>query len=116
MSTEEQLIESLRQTIAVQNDLISHLKSRIDDLKASQTIISPITAPNPPIGTQPLSINPSPFIEPFAPSAFYPYGPGQPFFPPVVPWYGDVIISISETVTIPTEGTSLPTEFTSCTH
>ena len=64
MSTEEQLIESLKQTIKVQDDLILHLKSRIDDLKASQTVLSPYSAPNLPIGTQPLPINPSPFISP----------------------------------------------------
>lgn len=104
MSTEEQLIESLRQTIAVQNDLISHLKSCIDDLKASQIAVLPYTAPNPPLGPIAPLIDPSPLITPGSP-----YTP----IPPNTPWYGNVIVTSTEIITNPTEGVNLPAESTS---
>jgi hypothetical protein len=73
MTIEQELIDSLKTTIAVQADLIAQLKLQIGSLKASQITIS---APSPTI-VQPLGTYP-PNQQPWVPGTGinpYPYNP-----------------------------------------
>ncbi len=113
---EEQLIDTLKSTIAAKDDLIDHLKREIQRLSASPIYIppSPITPntgtpqfPNPP--------NLQPFIQPLSPFLNPPIGPpypGQPWWG-IIPPEGWQTVSGTPNTTI--TGTVI-SDATSCAH
>jgi hypothetical protein len=75
MENNKELVDALKNTIQIQNDLINHLKQEVERLKASQIITN-----NPPY--QPLQ----PYTNP--------HQPGQPN--PVGPWWGTMWVTTSD--------------------
>ena len=97
LSLEQQLIDTLKSTIASKDDLIDHLKREIQRLNSIQINLNPPSYPSQPLAPyQPL--NPYPFV---------PNNPGAPYQQPMYPtppW----IVTSGDTKGIIITGDSLP--------
>ena len=86
MNNQKEQIESLKQVISVQTDLINYLKAEVERLKVSQIYIN--GQPNVDIGKIGTPSNPtlplSPWWQPWVSQGPYPQYPGQPLTPPYV--------------------------------
>ena len=83
MENNKELVDALKNTIQIQNDLINHLKQEVERLKASQITINPPQLGNPPYTLyQPLQ----PYTNPHQPGQPYPFGP----------WWGTMWVTTSD--------------------
>lgn len=80
---EKELIEALKTTIQIQNDLINHLKQEVQRLQASQIVFNPPSQGS--VAYQPL-----PLPNPLQPNQPFPFGP----------WWGTQWVTTSDQTNI----------------
>jgi hypothetical protein len=95
MTNEQELIQALKNTIAIQADLITHLKLEVARLNAPVITSPPFGIPSSPLNP----VNPQPYVEPYPGIPHQPVYPGQPGYPyyPSGPWYQPPYIITSDT-------------------